>query len=138
MDDLITREWGKPNRKKWINNINSSQEKKEKEMARKTLEKVLILMYKKMQSKIILWCKMFGNTVEKQAVWCIAGRSIKWYKLYNRDLGKKGRLTFGPVISLLGIYSEDRLPQISNTCIRLFIATLFVTVEIGEDPNAYQ
>lgn len=58
-------------------------------------------------------------------------------QFYNRNLGKPGRLTFGPVISPIGIYTENKLPQINNTYIRLFIATLFIAVEIGDDPNVY-
>ena len=76
--------------------------------------------------------------VEKQAVSSIAGRGIKWNNPSNRDLGKPGRFTFGPVISLSVIDTENKLPQINNTCIRLFIATLFVTVEVGDCPNVYQ
>ena len=76
----------------------------------------------------ILYCRETGTS-------CTAGKSFKMVQPHNRDLGESRQICFRPVIPLLGIYTEDKLPPVNNTCIGLFIAALFVTAEDLRQPR---
>lgn len=79
-----------------------------------------------------VWKHLLGRLWRK-AVSCIAGRLIKWCSPVT-DLGISRR----PVITPLGIYTENNLPQINSTCIMSFMATLFVTAEDWRKPDVCQ
>lgn len=93
-------------------------------------EKVLALIYK---CKVKLPC----NTKSLKVLYCREADSLIhcWWKDKNGTaprtgvLGKADRFALGPVILLLGSYTEDKLPQGNSACIGLFIAALSVTAE---------
>lgn len=89
-----------------------------------------------MQSKITLQCQKFENTLLgrlwRKAVSCIAGRRIRWCNPVT-DLGRNRR----PIITPLGIYTENKPPQRNSTCTTSFIATLWQQ-KTGDNPDVCQ
>lgn len=89
-----------------------------------------------MQSKITPQYQKFENTwwgwLWRKAVSCTAGRHIRWCNPVT-DLGRNRR----PIITPLGIYTENKPPQINSTCTTSFIATLWQQ-KTGDNPDVCQ
>lgn len=89
-----------------------------------------------MQSKITPQYQKFENTwlgrLWRKAVSCTAGRHVRWCNPVT-DLGRNRR----PIITPLGIYTENKPPQINSTCTTSFIATLWQQ-KTGDNPDVCQ